>query len=308
MVGNNDRREFLKLVGIITAQAALGGRLSAFSSTIPNFSEEQKVTTMAVAKGASPSKVTIAAIEALGGISKFISRGDVVLLKPNMSWDRRPEQAANTHPEVVAAIVELCLTAGAKKVKVVDNSINDARRCYKRSGIADAARKAGAEVEFPDLRKFREMDLKGEVLHRWPVYRDALESDKLINIPIAKHHNLCRLTMSMKNWIGMVGGRRNRLHQQIHKCIADLSSFFRPTLTVMDASRILVENGPQGGSLKYVKKMDTIIASTDQIAVDSYGATLFGLRGEDIGYIKIGHQRGLGQMELQKVNIIETKA
>lgn len=308
MNGINNRREFLKLMGLVTAQAALGGNITAFSSAISNFSEEQKAAVMAVAKGVSSRKATIAAINALGGIKKFISKGDIVLLKPNMSWDRRPEQAANTNPEVVAAIVELCLSAGAKKVKVVDNSINDARRCYKRSGIADSARKAGAIVEYPDQRKFRELDLKGEVLHQWPVYRDALESDKLINIPIAKHHNLTRLTMAMKNWIGMVGGRRNRLHQQIHQCIADLSAFFKPTLTVMDASRILTENGPQGGSLRYVKKMDTIIASTDQVAVDSYGATLFGLKGEDIGFIKIGHQRGLGQMDLQKVKIRQVKA
>ncbi len=308
MNGKSNRRDFLKLMGLVTAQAAFGGNLKAFSSTVLNLSDEQKAVVMAIAKGPSARKSTIAAINALGGIKKFISKGDIVLVKPNMSWDRRPEQAANTNPEVVTTVVELCLNAGAKRVRVVDNSINDARRCYKRSGIADAARKAGAVVEYPDARKFKDMNIKGKVLKNWPVYRDAIESDKLINLPIAKHHNLSRLTMGMKNWIGMIGGRRNRLHQQIHESITDLSFFFKPNLTVLDASRILTENGPQGGSLSYVKKMDTIIAGTDQVAIDSYGATLFGLKGEDIGYIRIAHQRGLGQMDLQKVNFLQLEA
>jgi uncharacterized protein (DUF362 family) len=308
MNGKSNRRDFLKLMGYFSAQAAFGSGLKAFSSTALNSYDERKAVTMAVAHGPSPKKTTIAAINALGGIKKFISKGDIVLVKPNISWDRRPEQAANTNPEVVATVVELCLDAGAKRVKVVDNSINDARRCYKRSGIADAASNAGATVEYPDERKFIDMNIKGEVLKSWPVYRDAVESDKVINVPIAKHHNLSRLTMGMKNWIGMVGGRRNRLHQQIHESITDLSFFFKPTLTILDASRILTENGPQGGSLSYVKKIDTIIAGTDQVAIDSFGATLFGLKGEDIGYIRLANKRGLGQMDLQKANILQLKA
>ena len=239
----------------------------------------------------------------MGGMKKFISRGDIVVIKPNIAWDRLPEQAGNTNPDVVATVVKLCFEAGAKKVKVFDRTVNDPRRCYKQSGIEDAVKKAGAEISFVDERRFREMSIKGQVLKTWPLYRDIFESDKLINIPVAKHHGLAKLTMSMKNWMGVMGGQRGRIHQRLGESLADLALVIKPTLTVLDAVRILTRNGPQGGDLDDVKRLDTIVAGVDQVAVDSYGATLFGMSGSDLTYLKAASEAGIGTMDLSKLTI-----
>ncbi|OGL53283.1 MAG: cytoplasmic protein, partial [Candidatus Schekmanbacteria bacterium RIFCSPLOWO2_12_FULL_38_15] len=188
---------------------------------------------MVIVRGESPSKIVKTAIEELGGIKKFISTGDRVVIKPNIGWDRVPAQAANTNPEIVKAVVELCYSAGAKTVIVTDVSCNDPRRSFQRSGIANAALSAGAIVNLPSERKFRVLKIKGEVLDEWPVYRDFIEADKVINIPIAKHHNLSGLTMSLKNWYGILGGHRSVLHQKIDESIADLATFMKPTLTIL---------------------------------------------------------------------------
>ncbi len=253
--------------------------------------------------GASPEKIVKAALDALGGIKKFISRGDIVVIKPNIGWDRTPEQAGNTNPEVVAAVVKLCFEAGAKKVKVFDRPVNDPRRCYVQSGIAPAVSALGAEADYVDDRKFKDMAINGQALKSWPLYTDIFEADKVINIPIAKHHGLAKLTMSMKNWMGVMGGSRRQIHQKLDESLVDLSSKIKPTLTILDAVRILTANGPQGGSLADVKKLDTIIVGVDQVAIDSYGATLFGMKGSDLGYVTIGHKIGLGQMDLSKLHI-----
>jgi uncharacterized protein (DUF362 family) len=260
---------------------------------------------MSVVKGEDNAAITTAAVDALGGMSKFVSKGDIVIVKPNIGWDRTPEQAANTDPVVVATLVTLAYQAGAKKVKVFDHTCNSERRCYQRSGIETAAKDAGADVFFPDDRKYEKVDLGGQKLREWPVYRDALEADKIINVPVAKHHTLAKLTLSMKNFMGLVGGRRNLLHQKLDVNITDLTAFFKPTLTVLDAVRILTANGPQGGNLKDVETLHTIAASTDPVAIDAYGATLFGMTGDDLGYVRVGYERGLGEKDLSKVDIIE---
>ncbi len=262
---------------------------------------------LAVTHGASPEKIVRAAIDALGGIKTFVSRGDIVIIKPNIAWDRTPEQAGNTNPDVVAAMVRLCFEAGAKKVRVFDRPVNDPRRCYVQSGIAQAAGALGADVEYVDDRKFRDVDIRGTALKSWPLYTEVFEADKLINVPIAKHHGSAKLTMSLKNWMGVMGGRRRQIHQKLDESLVDLSTKIRPTLTILDAVRILTANGPQGGSLADVKKLDTVIAGVDQVAIDSYGATLFGMKGSDLGYVRIGHERGLGQMDLNKVKIKKIK-
>ena len=260
---------------------------------------------MSVVKGENPSLITTEAIKAIGGMSSFISKGDVVLVKPNIGWDRLPEHAANTNPEVVGTLIKLALEAGAKKVRVFDFTCNSARRCYKRSGIAEAAEAAGADVSFINDKKFRTTDLKGEKIKEWPVYKDALEVDKIINAPVAKHHTLAGYTLSMKNLMGIIGGRRNLLHQRLDINIPDLAAFFKPALTVLDAVRVLTANGPQGGNLNDVKTMNTVAASSDQVAIDSFGTTLFGKTGESLPYIRVAHERGLGEIDLSKVQIIE---
>ena len=170
------------------------------------------------------------------------------MLKPNIAWDRTPEQAANTNPDLVAEVVRQCWQAGAKRVIVTDVSCNEPRRCFQRSGIEAAARAEGAEVILPDPDHFREVDMGGVVLKNWPVFTPFLEADKVINLPIAKHHVLTGATLGMKNWYGILGGERNRLHQQIHQSLADLANFMLPTLTFMDCYRVLLRNGPTGGN------------------------------------------------------------
>jgi uncharacterized protein (DUF362 family) len=277
-----------------TAQAAGQGAQTA-SNALPD---------MAIAKGMEPAELVEAAMKAMGGMGRFVSKGDKVLVKPNIGWDRTPEQAANTNPMVVRTIVDQCFKAGAKDVLVIDFTCNQARRCYTRSGIKDAAEEAGADVSYINERKFKEMNVGGEVLSKWPIYTDIVEADKLINVPIAKHHTLARLSLSMKNWLGAIGGKRNALHQKIDESCVDLSMFFKPTLTILDAVRILKANGPQGGNLKDVEKIDTLAVGMDEVAIDSFGASLFGLEPEDIGYVKIGAERGYGQSDLSKVNVV----
>ena len=294
-----NRRDFLKSAVItgaaLTAPIGLDPILSALVA-------EEK-TDLAVARGTPPAKITRAAIDALGGMKRFVSRGDVVVVKPNIGWDRTPEYAANTNPEVVAAIVGLCFEAGAKRVKVFDHPVSDPRRTYKQSGIADAASAAGASVSFIDDRKFKDMQINGHSLKSWPLYTEVFEADKVINVPIAKTHGLSKLTLGMKNWMGVMGGWRGRIHQRVDESIVDLAMFIKPALTVLDAVRILTASGPQGGNLADVKRLDMVIAGTDAVAVDAFGATLFGMKPSELGCVRIGHRLKLGSMDLEKIKI-----
>jgi uncharacterized protein (DUF362 family) len=293
-----NRRDFIKNVGIAGAGLSVPSSLNALIDDSGSVK-----TKIIVASGTSPAAVTRAAVDAYGGIEKFISKGDVVVVKPNMAWDRVPEQAANTNPEVVAAVVLLCREAGASKVKVFDRTVNETRRCYHQSGIADAVKEAGGKISYIDDRKFRKTIINGKALKEWPLYSEVLDADKVINVPVAKHHGLAKLTMSMKNWMGVMGGSRDRIHQKIDQSLVDLSRAIKPVLTILDAVRILTGNGPQGGSLDDVKKLDTVIVGVDQVAIDSYGATLFGMNGDDLGYVKLANSQGLGTMDLTRVDI-----
>jgi len=252
-----------------------------------------------------PAELVRKAVGALGGMQRFISRGDIVVVKPNIGWDRTPIHAANTNPRVVAEVVRLAFDAGAKRVVVTDASCNEPNRCFQRSGIWKAAYDVGADVILPAAHRFRGMRLKGEVLDDWPVYTPLVNADKVINVPIAKHHNLARYTAAMKNWYGSLGGRRNRLHQNIDVSIADLAQFIQPTLTIVDAVRVLMRNGPQGGNVADAKDMHTVIATTDQVAADAYGCRLIGRKPEEIPYIKMGHERGLGTMHWESLRLQE---
>lgn len=243
---------------------------------------------------ATPTQLAQRAVDALGGMRRFVSRGDRVVLKPNIGWDRTPLQAANTNPELVAAVAQLAMDAGAREVIVTDASCNDPGRCFQRSGIWARAHRVGAQVVLPAEHKFRSMRLRGEVLDEWPVYRTLIEADRVINLPVAKHHNLAKYTAAMKNWYGVLGGRRNRLHQNIDVSIADLATFMRPTLTIVDAVRVLLRNGPQGGNVDDTRRMNTVIATTDQVAADAYGCTLIDQRPENLGYLRMAQQRGIG--------------
>lgn len=264
-------------------------------------------TYLAVARGESPTAMVRAAIEALGGIERFVKRENDVIIKPNICCAYHSyEYAATTNPEVVAALVQLCLGAGAKRVRVMDNTFaGTAAAAYTRSGIAEAVQQAGGEMELMTTMKFRKTEIpEGRAIKKWPVYTDVLDADVLINVPIAKHHSLARLTLGMKNLLGVVV-ERNKLHINLGQRIADLNSLVRPTLTLVDAVRILMNHGPTGGNLNDVKLANTIIVSHDIVAADAYAATLFGLTGADIPAIRAGAQMGLGTMDLGSVKVEE---
>jgi len=244
-------------------------------------------------------RLTQEAVNGLGGMGRFVSRGDVVWLKPNIGWNRRPEQAATTNPDVVATLISMCYAAGAKRVIVSDNSCNAAPPSFAHSGIQQASEKAGAECFILDERKYKKTALQGKVLQSWDIYGDVLGVNKLINVPIVKHHGLCKATLGMKNLMGIVGGERNRFHQDLSNTVADLASFIRPTLVVMDAVRVLTANGPVGGNLADVQRKDTVAAGTDQVAIDAFGATLLGLKPYDVGYIVEANARKLGTMDFE---------
>jgi uncharacterized protein (DUF362 family) len=257
---------------------------------------------MAVIQGDDPEQLARAAIEDLGGMRRFVSRADIVLVKPNIGWDRTPEQAANTNPKIVAEIVRQCWNAGAKRVIVTDVSCNDPRRCFQRSGIAEAAQQEGAEVILPDPARFKDVDLQGDVLREWPIFDPFLNVDKIINVPIAKHHSLTGTSLGMKNWYGILGGPRHQLHQKIHESLVDLADFVRPTLTIIDCYRVLMRNGPTGGSLEDVLLKKTLVAGTDPVALDAYVAKAYwNLEVSSLPYLKMASQRGLGTYEIGKI-------
>jgi uncharacterized protein (DUF362 family) len=259
---------------------------------------------MAVVQGGEPRALVQRALEDLGGIRRFVGRQDVVVIKPNIAWDRTPEQAANTNPEAVAEVVRQCWQAGAKRVIVTDVSCNEPRRCFQRSGIQAAARAEGAEVVLPDPELYRDVDLKGVVLKSWPVFTPFLEADKIINMPIAKHHGLTGVTLGMKNWYGILGGQRNRLHQQIHQSLADLANFMLPTLTMIDCYRILLRNGPTGGNLEDVALKKTMVAGTDPVALDAYVAKAYwNLDPEHLPYLQMAAARGLGTVDFENLHV-----
>ena len=237
--------------------------------------------------------------EAAGGIQRFVSKQDVVVIKPNISWARFPELAATTNPEVLEAVVELCQDAGAKKVRIADHTIHDARRCFAITGAGMVAKKTGADLIYPRSSLMRNMKLRGHHLDVWPVFLPLVEADKVINLPVAKVHSLSGLTLGMKNWIGAVGGRRSALHQDIHQTIVDLAQFFNPTITLIDATRIMIANGPSGGSRSDVAVSNRLILSDDPVAADAKAARLFNLQPLDIGFIKLGEKWGLGTTEFQ---------
>ncbi len=262
------------------------------------------LTPLVETRNASPAQLVGKAVEMLGGMGAFVKPGQSVLIKPNIAWDRVPEQAATTNPDIVAHVVKMCLHAGAKKVRVLDRTCNQARRCYKRSGIEAAAKKAGAEVRFVVDSRFRDVAiLQGRSIKTWPVYKDALEFDVLVNIPIAKTHSVSRVTLGMKNLMGLLGGDRGELHKNFDEKIVDINTILRPALTIVDAYRVLMHNGPSGGSLDDVAEKKTVIAGSDPVAVDAHAASLFGIKAQELPFLVNASKRGLGQIDVDKMRL-----
>lgn len=299
------RRGFLKTGAVAGGMAVLGPDGVAAAQTETQMCIARWTGNADTPMAEEATKLTEKAIEGLGGMGRFVKKGDVVWIKPNMAWNRAPEFASNTHPDVVGTLVRLCLAAGAKKVKVGDRTCHKAKESYPKSGIEAAAKAAGAEVVYLDDSRFREMALNGERLDKWLVYPEIVESDLVINVPVAKHHAIATATMCMKNYMGIVGGNRGQWHQALATCLCDITAFMKPTLSVLDATRVLVRNGPTGGNLEDVERMDTVAAGTDVVALDALGAEMVGADPSMIESIVAGEKRGLGQMDYRKLSLKE---
>ena len=262
---------------------------------------------LSVVHGPDPAAITRAAVAALGGMESFVTPGYDVIIKPNICTDYHPpEYATTTNPTVVATLVTMCLEAGASRVRVMDYPFGgSAKSAYASSGIGDAVEAAGGEMHVMNPNKYVRVDIpEGRDITSIEIYADILEADLVIDVPIAKHHGSTRLTLAEKNLMGVILDR-NLMHFNLSQRIADLTSLVMPELTVIDAVRILTDHGPTGGDLADVKQTDTVIASRDIVAADAYATTLFGMTGEDIGYIKASAKMGLGTMDLSGIDIRE---
>lgn len=298
-----DRRQFIRQSLHCACAASVAGAVPQL--LLPQAAVAAQDAVLVVRRGEDIPLLVRETLAALGGMERFVQPGDTVVVKPNIGWDRAVEFAANTHPLIVQTVAQLCLEAGAKKVQIFDRTCNDPRRCYVSSGIQAAVEQvdsAKVEIVHMDRRAYKELDIaNGLALGRWSFYLPALEADRLINLPIAKHHSISTLTLGMKNMMGVIGGNRGMLHRKIAESLADINTVIHSDLTLIDATRILVANGPQGGRLEDVEVRNTLIASPQIVTADAYAATLFGYQPQQIETIVAGHQRGLGEIDLSRV-------
>jgi len=314
------RREFLRTAALIGVGALslsvglLGKSKHANGETAPPAKEQKNQepkskVQVAVVTSDKPEKAVVAAIGLMGGIEKFVKKGQVVVIKPNVAWEKPPELAASTNPDVVAAIIKECYRAGAKKVKVVERSCQNGKTCFDICGYDKIIKETGAErVILSEPGDYTETEFpEGKEIKSWPIAKEILECDVLINVPIAKNHGLSKLTLSIKNLMGVMGGRRSELHHKVGQKMADVLTRIRPHLTIIDAYRVLVRNGPTGGNPKDVVLVKKIIASVDPVAADAYAAELeaFKLKAKDIPYIQAAYDMGLGEMEMKNMEILE---
>ncbi len=280
------------------------------AAALPDFSIPGQGKKMCIAHGSDRARTLQLALQALGGIETFIQKGDRVLLKVNAAFASPPMLCATTNPQLVAELARLCYAAGAATVAVTDNPINDPASCFALTGIGQAARSAGADVILPEERFFKPMTVKGaQLIRNWPVLIVPLAGvTKLIGIAPVKDHHRSGASMVMKNWYGLLGGRRNIFHQDIQTIIAELAGMVQPTLVVLDGTSTMITNGPTGGSLADLKETRTLIVGTDQVAVDAFGATLLGKTAADLPFIAKAEARGAGSADYRSLTPVEVSA
>lgn len=286
---------------------ALPGTGTTSQIVLPDYSISELRGKMAIAHGTDRTKSLAAALTALGGIGAFIKKGDRVLLKVNAAFATPPLLSATTHPDLVSELARQCLAAGAAEVRVSDNPINDPGTCFRLTGIAEAAEKAGAKVFVPRPEHFREITLENASLIRnWPLLHRPLDGvNKVIGIAPVKDHHRSGASMTMKNWYGLLGGRRNVFHQDINTIIKELAMMVRPTLVVLDGTMTMMTNGPTGGSVNDLKQTNTLIVSTDQVAADAYGATLLGRELTQLPYIQQAADAQVGTADYKSLKVEE---
>ncbi|HZL78008.1 MAG TPA: DUF362 domain-containing protein [Candidatus Limnocylindrales bacterium] len=307
------RREFLVRLGVTGALIAGTGlaarKLWQPKHFVPGFEKEiglqlrsyapevsKVLPSLAIAHGAEHEKTIRAALAALGGMERFIQKGDVVVIKPNVAFDRPPALAATTHPDALRAVAKLVLEAGAAKVIIADNPINSPTGCFLKSGLTAVVSEMNLDLLYPETNSFAPLQLDGEILKHWTFFNEPFKkATKVIGLAPCKDHNLCHASMTMKNWYGLLGGRRNQFHQHIHSIVSDFALMMKPTLVILDGMTVLMSNGPTGGRLSDVKPMNTIVAGTDMVAVDAYGYShLLERNLDELTYIHKAHDRDLG--------------
>jgi uncharacterized protein (DUF362 family) len=272
--------------------------------SLPDFSLPAVGRKMSIITGSDRVKTIDRAFAALGGVEQFIRKGDRVLLKVNAAFASAPALGATVHPQLVAEVIRLCVQAGAASVTVTDNPINDPPSCFRLTGIAEAVQKAGARLVLPQESFFQPTTVPGGALIKnWPLLYEPFRGiNKLIGIAPVKDHHRSGASMSIKNWYGLMGGRRNIFHQDIHNIIKELAMMVSPTLVILDGTTTMMANGPTGGSLDDLKQTNTMIVSTDQVAADSFGATLLGKTAASLPFIRKAAEAGRGTMDYESLN------
>ncbi len=289
------RRSFLKGTAAVTTLPAVGLTVKA---------EDKPSATVIVVHGKDIAKMVDAGIAMLGGWGAFVKPGMKVAIKPNVAWNSKPEQGGNTNPELVRAFVLAAQSQGAARIDLPENTCHDEKSTFPTSGVEAALKGTKARLYRPGKKDYQAVEIpKGQIVKRAHVPKDILACDCLINMPVAKHHGGATLSLSMKNWLGSVSNadRRSWHRDGLHQCIADINTFIKPKLVVIDATRILLTKGPQGpGDLAHP---DEIIFSTDTVAADAYAATLFKKEPFDVPHIKIAHDMGIGCGDLKKIRV-----
>jgi uncharacterized protein (DUF362 family) len=321
------RREFIIRTGaagaLIAGSLIAGRKLWQPDHFLPGFQPEKGLQlpdfslpaskilpSMAIAHGTDHEKVVRAALGAMGGIGRFVKKGDIVMIKPNVAFDRPPALAATTHPDALRAVAKLVMEAGAAKIIIADNPINSPTGCFLKSGLRQVASDLNLDLLYPETNSFSPLQLDGEILRNWTFFHEPFKkATKVIGLAPCKDHNLCHASMTMKNWYGLLGGRRNQFHQHIHSIVSDFALMMKPTLVILDGMNVLMKNGPTGGRLSDVKQMGTVVAGTDMVAVDSYGYTHLLERDlAELTYIHKAHDRGLGNKNWKEASYKEVQA
>ena len=317
-----DRREFLgrcTRAGLsVAAAGALGlgfydarapGRITdvAEAVQIPDFSGTGTSRKICIARGTDRAAAVRQAFAALGGMRAFVNPGERVLIKVNAAFASPPTLGATSHPDLVAAVVRLCVDAGASRVTVTDNPINDPASCFALTGIEAAAHRAGAEVVIPRESLFRRHTVSGGRLIRdWPVlYAPLAQADRIIGLAPVKDHHRSGASMTLKNWYGLLGGRRNIFHQDVHTVIQELAVMIKSTAVVLDGIQSMITNGPTGGSLSDLKPTGTLIVSGDPVAADAAGAALLGRTVADLPFIAKAERAGAGTADYRSLDLKE---
>ncbi len=305
------RRQFIKGAAATVTVPLLANALPFYGSLVHAAAEAD----MVIAKGGAPAQLLQAAMAPLGGMGRFVKKGQRVIIKANIAWARTPDQACTNNPDLFSALIKMVYEAGAKRVAVWDHTCDNYQFTFSRSGLKEAAQKAGADIFSGHGRNvYRQVEVpKGKKLKTVEVLRDVLEADVFINLPLPKQHFATELTLGLKNLIGIVWDMEQLHKIDLHQCIADINTIRKPDLVVMDVIRILTTNGPKGPGK--TEDIGEVVTSTDIVAADAYAATLFKhpktgkpFKPDEIKFVKNAYELGLGEIDLSKVRVKKVSA